>query len=344
MKIKREYFDRAVSENLIDKVQADRLWDYLVIQASHTPGFNIVHVLYYMGGMIAISAMSLFMTLAWDKVGGVGILVLSLSYALTALGLTEFFIHRKYLPIPAGIMATLVVAITPLAVYGFQDMIGLWQSNYNYRDFHRYIDWRWIMMEFSTLIVGTVMLWRYRFPFMMMPVAVVLWYLSMDLTPFLFQDMDASWTMRKWVSLYFGLFILLLALWVDIRSRFSKDFAFWLYIFGVMTFWGGLSSMDSGSELGKFIYLCINLFMIMFGAVISRRVFAVFGAFGLCGYLGHLAYSVFEDSLLFPLALSLIGLLVIFAGIKWQKHESGIRDKLHSILPVAFRQLLENRG
>lgn len=25
----------------------------------------------------------------------------------------------------------------------------------------------------------------------------------------------------------------------------------WLYLFGVLTFWGGLSSMDSGSEWGK---------------------------------------------------------------------------------------------
>ncbi|NIS64150.1 MAG: DUF2157 domain-containing protein, partial [Gemmatimonadales bacterium] len=65
-------------------------------------------------------------------------------------------------------------------------------------------------------------------------------------------------------------------------------------------FWGGLSSMESDSELSKFLYLCINLVMIAVGATLSRRVFAVFGGLGVAGYLGHLAYNVFKDSLMFP--------------------------------------------
>jgi hypothetical protein len=34
---------------------------------------------------------------------------------------------------------------------------------------------------------------------------------------------------------------------------------FWLYLFGVLTFWGGLSSMNSGSGLGKLTYCGIKL-------------------------------------------------------------------------------------
>jgi len=343
MNIKHSYLELAVQENIIDKDQMERLWQFLSHKEAENPGFHLVHVFYYLGGMVAISAMSLFMTLGWEAFGGFAILGLSLSYALLALGLTEYFLKRKMLIIPAGIMATLVVALTPLAVYGLQDVLGFWANESHYRDFHRYIDWRWILMELSTLVVGVIMLWRYRFPFLMMPVAVILWYMSMDLTPFLFHDTDDSWVMRKWVSLLFGLIIVTVAVWVDIRSRHSKDFAFWLYIFGVMTFWGGMSSMDSGSELGKFIYLCINIAMIFFGAIISRRVFAIFGGFGCAGYLGYLAYRVFEDSLLFPLFLSFIGLGIIYIGIKWQKHEQEISVKMRSILPLPLRELIENR-
>jgi AhpC/TSA family len=44
-----------------------------------------------------------------------------------------------------------------------------------------------------------------------------------------------------------------------------------------------------------------------------RRVYAVFGALGISIYLGHLADVVFKDSLLFPFALSLIGIAIIAA-------------------------------
>ena len=187
------------------------------------------------------------------------------------------------------------------------------------------------------------MLWRYRLPFLVMPVAVTLWYMSMDLAPFLFGGADPDWELRKFVSLWFGLLMILLAFWVDIRSRHDQDYAFWLYLFGVIAFWGGLSLMKSDSELSKFLYFCINLLMIVIGAVLSRRVFAVFGGLGCAGYLGYLAYDVFEDSLLFPFVLTLIGLGVIYLGILWQRHEAQISARLRDWLPTALRELIEQR-
>lgn len=198
-------------------------------------------------------------------------------------------------------------------------------------------------MEFATLASGAVMLWRYRLPFLVMPIAVTLWYMSMDLTPFLFGDADLTRELRKFVSLWFGLLTILLAFWVDIRTRHDKDYAFWLYLFGVIAFWGGLSSMHSDSELNKFIYLCINLIMIVVGAMLSRRVFAVFGGLGAAGYLGHLAYDVFKESMMFPFVLTIIGLGVIYLGIIWQRHEEMISSKLRVLLPLPMRELIDKR-
>jgi hypothetical protein len=187
------------------------------------------------------------------------------------------------------------------------------------------------------------MLWRYRLPFLLMPVAVTLWYMSMDLTPFLFGQTDADWHLRELVSLWFGLLMVLLAFWLDIRTRQEKDYPFWLYLFGVLAFWGGLSLMHSDSELNKFIYLCINLLMIVIGAMLSRRVFAVFGGLGAAGYVGHLAYEVFKDSMVFPFILTAIGLGVICLGILWQRHEHGISTRLRALLPAPMRELIELR-
>src|SRR6266851_3536487 len=307
MMIRRSDLDGAVREGILSTAQADRLIAFLagtaaaVAPGGAEPRFSFVHVLYYLGGMIAIGAMSLFMTLGWNALGGWGGFVTAVLYAMLALSLTHWFLERKQLEIPAGITATLAV--------------------------------------------GVVLLWRYRFPFMLMPIAVTLWYMSMDLVPFLLgQEHVYDWEIRKFISAYFGLAMTLVAFWVDLRSRFSRDYAFWLYLFGVLTFWGGLSLMNSGSELGKLAYCGINVLMILVGAVLGRRVFAVFGGLGVAGYLGHLSYKVFKDSLIFPLALSLLGLAIIGLGVLWQRREAQWSARLRGFLPAPLRELIEARA
>ena len=342
--LQRPDLDRAVNAGILSAQQADRLAEFFdASPATEQPRLSLVHVLYYLGGMIAIGAMSLFMTLGWNALGGWGGFVTAAFYGALALALTHWLVEKKQLVIPAGIMATLAVVMVPLAIFGAQMALGYWGDTKSYRDYHVFIDWRWIMMEFGTLAVGAALLWRYRFPFMLMPIAVTLWYMSMDLVPFLFGD-GRNWEIRKLVSLWFGLAMVLLAFWVDVRSRRSRDYAFWLYLFGVLTFWGGLSSMNSGSELGKLIYCGINVAMILIGAVLGRRVFAVFGGLGLAFYLGDLSYRVFKDSLIFPFALSLIGFAIIWMGVIWQRREAQWSSRLRGYLPEALRELIEARG
>ena len=344
MDVSRNRLRQAVEKGILDAGQAGRLWEFLEASAVDTPGFRFTHILYYLGGLMAIGAMSLFMTLGWESFGGWGLLGIAVAYALAGLLLTENFLHTRRLPIPAGIIATFVVALTPLAIYGFQEAMGWWADGRVYRDYHVYIDWRWIFMELGTLAAGVIMLWRYRLPFLIMPVAATLWYMSMDLTPFIFGQADATWELRKLVSLWSGVVITLVALWFDIRTRSEKDYAFWLYIFGVTAFWGGLSLMRSDSELNKFLYFCVNILLIFCGAALRRRVFAVFGGLGAAGYLGYLSWNVFKDSLLFPFVLTIIGLGVIWLGIIWQRHEKSISLKLQGFLPRPLRDLVARRG
>ena len=350
MRVTRSMLDEAVASGVLGEQQARALWDFLVQREQETPSFKPAHILYYLGGLIAIGAMTLFMTLGWERFGGGGLVLISLVYCVVALLLTEFFLTRRHLAIPAGIAATLALVMVPLGVYGAQHLFGFWPSDgpraWAYRDYHTHIDWRWLLMELATLAAGAAALWRYRLPFLVMPVAVTLWYMSMDLTPFLFGgDPKEFFSDRgKLVSMFFGLAMTVLAFLVDLRSRKSKDFAFWLYLFGVLTFWGGLSSMNSESEFNKFLYCCINLLMIAIGAALSRRVFAVFGGLGVAFYLGHLSDTIFKDSMLFPVALTAIGLAVIGAGVYWQRHEAAIGERLRSFLPGGVRELIAQRA
>ena len=341
LKITMKNLNAAVKEGILSQEQSRQLADFLRVQPDLAPGFNFTHLLYYLGGLIAIGAMSLFMSLGWEAFGGLGIAAISLLYAVLGLMLTNRFRERGY-HVPAGICGAFVVVLTPLAIYGLQQAFGLWPDDAPYRDYHRYIEWHWLYMELGTLVVGVIIARIYQYPFLMMPIAVTLWYLSMDVAVMLTGDWP-DYELRAFVSLYFGLLMIGLAFWVDVRSRNTADYAFWLYIFGVITFWGGMTAQHSDSELSKFLYFCVNLLMMGVGVLLVRRVFVVFGAIGGCLYLGYLASSVFEDSWLFPMALSAIGLLIIYLGILWQKNEQALTDRARSKLPRALQELLASK-
>ena len=118
----------------------------------------------------------------------------------------------------------------------------------------------------------------------------------------------------------------------DVHAR--QDFAFWLYIFGALMFWGSLSLRDSNNEWGKLGYCLINVVLVFGGAVMGRRVFTVLGALGVAGYLGYLSHRVFQDSLMFPFALTLLGLGFVWLGVWWQRHEAAIHARLQKYSPV----------
>jgi hypothetical protein len=107
----------------------------------------------------------------------------------------------------------------------------------------------------------------------------------------------------------------------------------------MLTFWGGMSLLDSNSEVSKALYCLINVGLLTLSLFLSRRVYMVFGTLGIAGYLGHLADSVFRDSLLFPFALSLIGAAVIAAGLLYYRSRHALDRWLAQSLPSAVAAL-----
>ncbi len=137
--------------------------------------------------------------------------------------------------------------------------------------------------------------------------------------------------------------MLLGAYLADLLGR-DQDYAFWAYLFGTVIFWGGLSSMESQSETGRFIYFLINLFLILGSIALRRRVLMIFGALGVFWYLSHLAYSVFQDSVMFPLVLTVIGLLIIFLGVQYQKRRKDLENRFREKISRHIRMFIPDRA
>ena len=64
-----------------------------------------------------------------------------------------------------------------------------------------------------------------------------------------------------------------------------------------------------------------------------------YSVFGISIYLGHLADVVFKDSLLFPFALSPIGIAVIAAGLFYHRKQEAIATWLAAHLPEGVLRL-----
>ncbi len=343
MKTSQEDFHWAADQGLISKEQSIRLWDALSARQSTSSPFDLAHVAYYFGALVVISAMGWFMTLGWERFGGGGIFLISSLYALLFALTGRTLWYKENLVVPGGLLFTLAVWMTPLAVYGLERMAGFWPSSDpgTFRDFHVWIRGSWILMELATILVGLIALRFIRFPFLTFPVSFALWYMSMDLTPLIVGNDHFTWHARLWVSAVFGLVMLLFAYVVDHRT--DADYAFWLYLFGTMAFWGGLSLMESGSEVSKFVYCMINVCLMVLSVFLDRRVFMVFGALGVFGYLGHLSWTIFKDSMVFPFALTFIGILVIYVGVQYQRNQQKIAEAVLGVIPPGMQKLLPQR-
>lgn len=345
--IARADLDHAAQAGLLQPDTASALWQHLLQQAKAAPDpgprFGFTNILYYFGGALAIGAATLFMTEGFQRLGWWGLFAVALLY-LAGCVWGSGRLAARGLEVPAGIIATLAVCLVPLALWSLQNGLGLWPpgGSSRYAAYHTHIDWRWLTLELGTLAAAAVALWRLRYPFLMMPVAFTLWYMGMDLARLIVPPgVPESWTFHRDVSMFFGLLMALLGLWIDARSRAPggsrRDHAFWPTLLGVLSFWIALTARRSDSELDKALYALLNLGFIVLSALLGRRVYAVCGGFGLALYLGHLSYKVFRDSLLFPVALTAIGFALIVAGIWWQRHEAQVQAKLRRRLPAVLQ-------
>jgi len=289
-------------------------------------GFNLVTVAYYFGAMLMIVACGWFLGDKWDSLGSQGVLVTTIVYFSIAVALGRWLRGKGYL-VGGGLLVTVAVCLLPLITYCVEDLLGFWPDVRpgEYGDYYPYVRGGWILMEWVTIIGALVALRFVRFGFLTAPLAFSFWFFSMDLAALLFGKESLSSEEYSWVSVVVGVVTMLIGYGLERTMHtsdetYSEDFAFWCYLFGLMAFWGGLTSLNGDSELNRFVYLLINLALIGIALYLKRRVFLVFGVLGAHFYLGHLAFTVFEDSFLFPFVLAFLGLSLILITVFAQSY------------------------
>lgn len=331
IKIGEKQLQNAVIESGCTASQAATIWQRLQESSQQQSRFEPAHVGYFFGALLVIGAMGWFITDGWDNFKGWQLATIATGYAAVFVLVGRHLWRTTLFRVPGGLLMTIAVCMTPLVVYGLERQFGLWPAEDpgSYTRFHPYIKASWVYMELSTILAALLALRYVKFPFLTAPAVYALWYMSMDLTALIF-GRDWRWADECIISATLGAILLLVSYWLDGKSE--QDFSFWGYLFGLLMFTGGLSAMESGSELGKFGYFLAHLGLIAVSLLLHRRVFLVFGSLGVFGYLCNEAYTYFRYSVAFPFVLTLIGVGVIFAAMQYKKREQVLEAKIRSWL------------
>ena len=337
MHIQRDDLDDAVRKGILSSEQAEALWSSFRERhgqegtSGASTGIDAAQIAYYAGALIVMGAMGWFATEALEQSGAL-LLPIGLAYAATFGGAGHWLTHRKGLHVPGGLLFTVAVGMTPIAVYGFQHAMGLWPPDDDpsqYWTFYETIGGLWVPAE-----GGHALCQRARAALRALSAARGAhggsgWLLALDLVPIVFGPGTSDWNeLDQAVSVGFGLVTLATSFVVDRRG--DRRFAFWGYLVGLLAFWGGLTAMDASTEWSRFGYFLINIGLIGVSIVLQRRVFLVFGALGAYGYLGYLSYDLFADSLWFTFALTALGASLIAAGVLYQRHRERIERRTRS--------------
>ncbi|MCL2184369.1 MAG: hypothetical protein FWB86_00750 [Treponema sp.] len=341
MKYTDEQLNDAVKNEIFTNEQIDQFKEF-VNKNNSGQITKFQKLLYYGGGLLIISAMTWLMTTNWKNFGAVGVTIISAVYFIIFFFAGEFLFFKKNLEVAGGILYSVSIAIIPLFVFSLLKAFDFWPENWEYNDYYFWIKGKWLILELSLIAVALPILLRTKFSFIVFLIAGSLWFLSMDIIPIIEKTTKITWTERANISIIFGTIMILIGYFADIK--FKKDYAFWMYLFGLIILSSGLSVFYN-VNLFKFIVLGIaNLILIFVSLFLNRNAFLVFGTIGLIQFLSRLSWKYFEDSVIFPFALTIIGVLLIVLGIYFQKNRKNIEEKLIKKLPSYILKLRPKRN
>ncbi len=322
MRYTDEHLNEAVKNDIFSDEQVTQFRNYVKNANNHVSKFQMV--LYYGGGLLIISALTWLMESSWDSFGALGMIIVSSLYITVFLIAGYIIFFKKKLEIAGGLLLAVPIAIMPLFLYSLLQSFDFWPQGWTYSDYYFWVNGKWIILEIGTILFALLILAKTKFPFHVFLIAGALWFLSMDMVKIVYQKTYITWTERAIISNIFGLIMIGIGYFADIK--FKKDYSFWFYLFGLLALSSGLSVFYNNDVL-KFILLgAANVLLILFSVFIKRNVFLVFGTIGLTEFLSRLSWKFFRGSVFFPFALTIIGVLLILSGIFFQKNRKKIDE------------------
>ncbi len=308
--------DAAVSQNIISAEQASKLREIAQARVRKPRETNERFVVVNNLAELFISIGQILFFVALALAGGVIGIAISV---VAGWAMAEFFARHRNMRWPA-IVGSIAAALSAgwlvfVLIGGFER--NSWQSNL-------------LLPYLAALVSIGFAIWRYRLPFLALPLACSLAGLASTLLP---------WP-REISLVVAGAIALILAVALDLadRQRMTRKsaFAFWLYVAGAPLFLHPIySSLTSPgqSTAAMALVLAIAAASCVFGLILDRRSPIVASLI----YLGVIiAWSAralaLSPSAQTALALFILGIGVMLLGVWWKQARAALLNLMPSAL------------
>ena len=290
--------------------QVERISDSLIAASNHgdrTGGTRLM----YLGGVIALTAVSVLVGEGWRS-GGPLLGAFGASIVMIALFGVAELLHRREWKVPAGLAATVAIGLVPLVVFAFTQALGH-KSRTGFGEYHDFYPWissQWTLMEIATIAITGIALYRFRLPLLLLPAMVCSWFLSMDAASLIF---GGDVTNNERLSLFVVVAVAMLGGGFALDHRGHRGHATWLHLGGLLTI-GSVACLA-----GSFTWwalAALGLAGLSVGVATGRNMYFVFGGIWAYSVASRLAFDTFGGNIAFPLTLLAGGAISVAAGMK----------------------------
>lgn len=336
--ITKAMLEQAAQQGLLKEEQIAPLLAFFADKNS--PAFNTTTVFYYVGAGLSSLALALLFGLTWSRFGAIGLLSTALT-GLIILGVVLLKLRKSHYIVPSSLIAFLITLVVPVIVYSAQILLGFWPESLDFLSHHHGLSQLVLIIEIVTVIAALGLLLITHYPLLLLPITAATYFLTLTAAHLILGKI--FFDMASIITIWFGLVLIIIGLIVDIVTRHTKDYAFWPYLIGMISFWFVLMMRLMAGEVSDFFCFVIDLLLIGFGIAVSRKMFVIAGVIGCYFYVTHLVNQFVDDRWLVVGLFAVMGLGIIWLGIIWQKHEVVINQRVQKWLPQVLRELAENR-
>lgn len=113
-----------------------------------------------------------------EALGGGGIFAVALLYFGAFNFAGQSFWHNPGWEVVGGVLHTAALGMIPLASYGLLKFLGRWDESLSFHSLFEQVQSQFVFLELSTILVGCGIVYFVRFSFLVAPIAMSLWFLS----------------------------------------------------------------------------------------------------------------------------------------------------------------------
>ena len=341
-----EEFERRLVAHGHDAAEVHHLWSELVAMEPETPseaapqgttserllGFGPV-IAVYLGLLLVVAASISLLVIYWDSLGATGVMALAVVYLAGSLGAAEV-LRRRDLTQPADVLEAVAVGWVGLTTYAILELTSVWPEGAS--DLGR------VHIGLTTIAVvglaASVILLALRpDPLLFVPMAAATGVLAVDLAELTFGHGIDDLSSRQIGAfvLPVGLAWIAVGLWLDVTRR--RHYATWAHLVGLILTGIAVVAILPKTVPGFAIIGALGALALFFSAFVRHWSFTVIGALGVVmatmsamGLLGGIA----------PLVIAVVGIGLIFVGLRWSRWRESIRTATLARMPRAARNFV----